>query len=306
MGKSRVFNSENIELKGLNLVEASAGTGKTYSIAILVLRLVIEKKVPLEKILMVTFTKAAVAELETRIRRFVRQAFRYASGKGNADTLIAGIVDRAGKEISASILKPAVQNLDELSVMTIHSFCEKCLMQYPFETGQSFDAEISTDITSILDFVVNDYWRREINTLEPGIFQYLTQRLSREGIRTVVAKILDDKVYLCTEIDEEETLQQIGQGIKDVEVAWHNFERHVTEHFTTIVSQTYGNRYANDLVQNNCDYPQMFMDAFVPKCKEGKQYISSCFPQEEAICSSYFRLDVRLNTLTAAYILLYF
>jgi len=55
--------------------------GRPFSIALLVLRLIIEKEVPLSKILMVTFTKAAVAELESRIRKFVRLASRYASGK---------------------------------------------------------------------------------------------------------------------------------------------------------------------------------------------------------------------------------
>ncbi len=68
------FDATIVPLEGSNLIEASAGTGKTYSIALLTLRLIIEKNIPIEKILMVTFTKAAVAELEIRIRAFVRMA----------------------------------------------------------------------------------------------------------------------------------------------------------------------------------------------------------------------------------------
>ena len=68
------FDSKEVELAGTNLIEASAGTGKTYSIAIMVLRLVLEVKLPIKEILMVTFTKAAVAELEERVRAFIRNA----------------------------------------------------------------------------------------------------------------------------------------------------------------------------------------------------------------------------------------
>ncbi|HHV40421.1 MAG TPA: UvrD-helicase domain-containing protein, partial [Bacteroidales bacterium] len=64
------FNALTVPLQGTNLIEASAGTGKTYSIALMVLRLVLEQGRPLREILMVTFTNAAVAELEVRIRLF--------------------------------------------------------------------------------------------------------------------------------------------------------------------------------------------------------------------------------------------
>ncbi|HSW35430.1 MAG TPA: UvrD-helicase domain-containing protein, partial [Candidatus Limnocylindrales bacterium] len=73
------LNIQDAELSGSKLIEASAGTGKTYSVALLVLRLILEKEVPIDKMLMVTFTKAATAELELRIRKFVRLAYRYAS-----------------------------------------------------------------------------------------------------------------------------------------------------------------------------------------------------------------------------------
>jgi superfamily I DNA/RNA helicase len=53
----KAFDPLTVPLRGSNLIEASAGTGKTYSIAILVLRLVLEKKVPIQEILMVTFHK---------------------------------------------------------------------------------------------------------------------------------------------------------------------------------------------------------------------------------------------------------
>ncbi len=75
------FDPLTVSLEGSNLIEASAGTGKTYSIAIMTLRLIVEKKTPIRKILMVTFTKAAVAELELRVRSFVRQALKVSRGQ---------------------------------------------------------------------------------------------------------------------------------------------------------------------------------------------------------------------------------
>ena len=78
MGNMKQFDALQVPLEGSNLIEASAGTGKTYSIAVLALRMIIEKGLTVKQILMVTFTNAAVAELELRIRLFVRQAYGYA------------------------------------------------------------------------------------------------------------------------------------------------------------------------------------------------------------------------------------
>ena len=90
------FNA-TVELEGSNLIEASAGTGKTYSVAILVLRLIIEKEISVKEILMVTFTKAAVAELEERIRLFIRLATKLVWVKAIEDETISDIVTKLVK-----------------------------------------------------------------------------------------------------------------------------------------------------------------------------------------------------------------
>ena len=122
------FNPETVILAGSNLIEASAGTGKTYSIAILTLRLIIEKNIPIEKILMVTFTKAAVAELETRVRSFVRLALKVSRGEDIEDKTIERMVKAQmviQNESTVTVeekLSTAQDFLDETSVLTIHSF----------------------------------------------------------------------------------------------------------------------------------------------------------------------------------------
>ena len=82
------FNASDVLLEQRNLIEASAGTGKTYSIGILVLRLIIEKNISVKEVLMVTYTKAAVAELEERIRLFVKIAFSVAKNEPVKDVAI--------------------------------------------------------------------------------------------------------------------------------------------------------------------------------------------------------------------------
>src|SRR6478609_1114366 len=120
------FDPSKVKLTGTNLIEASAGTGKTYSIAIMVLRLLLEEKLPVKEILMVTFTKAAVAELEERIRAFIRAAYRVSTCHSREDedeTIRAFVlkqVEKDGTEKVASLLRQAVLFLDETAIMTIH------------------------------------------------------------------------------------------------------------------------------------------------------------------------------------------
>ena len=130
------FNASLVPLEGSNLIEASAGTGKTYSIAILALRLLIEKKILVNEILMVTFTKAAVAELEERLRLFIRTAYKASLGEAITDETIAKLVEAAiekeGEIAIQKILRTAIIFLDETSVLTIHSFCQQTLTGFAF------------------------------------------------------------------------------------------------------------------------------------------------------------------------------
>ena len=137
------FDANTVSLEETNLIEASAGTGKTYSIAILCLRLILEKNIAIPEILMVTFTKAAV--VETRIRLFVRLAHQASMGEEINDTTIEFIVNNSIQTIGATEtetkLKNALLFLDETAILTIHSFCQRTLSEYAFETSQIFGAE---------------------------------------------------------------------------------------------------------------------------------------------------------------------
>jgi exodeoxyribonuclease V beta subunit len=93
------FDVYRVPLEDTNLIEASAGTGKTHSVALLALRLILEKEIGVEQILMVTFTIDAAAEMNVRVRKFLRDANNYLrSAAGDADsgrTQRPGTRDRA-------------------------------------------------------------------------------------------------------------------------------------------------------------------------------------------------------------------
>ncbi len=198
------FKSLTVPLQNTNLIEASAGTGKTYSIAILVLRLIVERNIELKEVLMVTFTKAAVAELETRIRRFVRDGYNHIIGQPASDSNIQEVLESAvkafGKDEVIVRLKRARQQLDETSIFTIHGFCQLSLSEFAFETGQLFDSDVIEDETAIIEKVVNEYWRKEITTIETSLLQILRDNgLSRAEIIDVVKKALSGKKFVCNE-----------------------------------------------------------------------------------------------------------
>ncbi len=204
--EKQLFNPSTVLLESSNLIEASAGTGKTYSIAILTLRLVLEKKIPIQQILMVTFTKAAVAELETRIRQFMRNALKASEGLSINDETISGIVqssiqnEAVGLKETQRLLKEAVLFLDETAILTIHSFCQRVLTEFAFETSQVFGAEILTDTKSIINDRVNAFWRKYITTLDVSLLRELIGAgISRNNLVRLMDNALGGKAFTPNE-----------------------------------------------------------------------------------------------------------
>jgi exodeoxyribonuclease V beta subunit len=197
MPQPQSFSASTVVLQGSNLIEASAGTGKTYSIAILVLRLILEKKISIKEILMVTFTKAAVAELEERIRLFVRSAYKVSMGEAIKDQTITAIVKGCEEQTEArKLLQEAVLFLDETSVLTIHSFCQKTLNEFAFETNQLFGAETLKDLDLIIETEINKFWRQQVTAIPSVLLgELIAAGLKRESIKKVLKEHLSGKKY---------------------------------------------------------------------------------------------------------------
>ncbi len=220
-----------------------------------------EKDIAFKESLLVTFTKAAVAALESGLESLLRLAsgiFR----ESDDEESHRRIVDRVTKEESLRKLKQALRSLDELSVMTIHSFCERNLTMHPFETGQPFKFEIATDISDIRDLVVNDYWRKKVNSLDRDLFVHFTEILTRDQIKEVLNKALDDKEYLSSPLEnEEEVPGKIKSAICETEKALKVFNDHIRENFESISSKQLTS-YAGDFIDENKSSPAKFKKAF--------------------------------------------
>ena len=159
----RILDHASVALSGMNLIEASAGTGKTYAIASLYLRLLVEKELRPEQILVVTFTEAATQELRARIRRRIREALDLFRGEETEDEFLVKLRDLADvtgtTDHAAAMLEAALAEFDMASIFTIHGFCLRALQDHAFESGALYDTELMTDQSTLAGQVIEDFWR---------------------------------------------------------------------------------------------------------------------------------------------------
>lgn len=170
---------------GVSLIEASAGTGKTYTIAMLVLRLVVESDIPIEKILVVTFTKVATEELKDRIRSRLADAKRILADENNASDLIIETWLRQTNLAPETIkrrLDNALFDIDQAGIFTIHGFCQRVLKEHALASGQLFDAELTEDIAAIRQACADDFWRRNIQNRPSWDAAILSKDLSTPDV----------------------------------------------------------------------------------------------------------------------------
>lgn len=152
---------------GVHLIEASAGTGKTYTIAMLVLRFVVEKAMNIEDILLVTFTRAATEELGGRIRLRLVEAKKLLQGETSAGdiTLQRWAESIESPELALRRIQIALLDIDRASVFTIHGFCQRMLQEQALESSQLFDVELQPDLEIVRRSVAEDFWRKYIYSL---------------------------------------------------------------------------------------------------------------------------------------------
>ncbi|WP_445424835.1 exodeoxyribonuclease V subunit beta [Alishewanella sp. HL-SH06] len=166
-----------LPLAGSALIEASAGTGKTFTIAALYVRFILahiptllapaRRALPLlpADILVVTFTKAATAELKDRIRQRLVEAavlFRDTETPAGADPFLVALKAEFAVEHwpqCAYALQMASEAMDEASVKTIHSWCQNVLREHAFSSGSLFSQQLVTDLSQLKLEAVRDYWR---------------------------------------------------------------------------------------------------------------------------------------------------
>ncbi|MGB5620007.1 MAG: UvrD-helicase domain-containing protein, partial [Desulfobacterales bacterium] len=168
------FDAIKTPLTGTTLIEASAGTGKTYTLAGLFVRLVLEQELEVEQILVVTYTTAATEELKTRIRSKLIQTRQALLGGDSREPfihrLIATLQDPGA---AAKRLDGVLADFDRAAILTIHGFCQRLLHEHAFETGTFYNTELMADPTVYYQEVAEDFWRKKLYDAVPELIGFL-------------------------------------------------------------------------------------------------------------------------------------
>ncbi len=176
MTPSTTLNPLTAPLSGINLIEASAGTGKTYTITTLFLRLILEKGLKVDNILVVTFTEAATEELRDRVRRRLHEALTaFQQGQSSDDVLQSLIQSSTDHKDAIFRLTNALRGFDEAGIFTIHSFCKQMLQENAFESGLLFETELIKDQSNLLREIVEDFWRQHFYESSQLFISYLVE-----------------------------------------------------------------------------------------------------------------------------------
>ena len=192
---------------GLRLLEASAGTGKTFALAHLTLRLITEAGHSLEQLLVVTYTDAAAEELRSRIGQRLQQALagleRIEVGAPAAmpDSVLEdwcmAAVDPPQRRLWIRRLLVALEQLDRADIATIHSFCRRNLRRLALISGAAMEPTLETDAAVLQSEVVQDLWQREMLTLPLDQLRGLRQRgVSPERLQAFLAQLDSDSTPL--------------------------------------------------------------------------------------------------------------
>jgi exodeoxyribonuclease V beta subunit len=310
------FNAITAPLDGSNLVEASAGTGKTYSIGILVLRLLLEKELQVKEILMVTFTNAAVAELEQRIRLFIRKAYKASLNEEIDDATILELVNNSinskGQKETQQILKDAVLFLDETNVLTIHGFCQQTLTEFAFETDQMFGIELLLDASGILEEKINQFWRQYVTTIPAELLGYLIEeKFSRAGISDLLKGHLSGKKYFAYQegkqysICEEDHLNTL-EVLKKIKLKEKKLEdiliKSIEKNKEGIIKKACSNQHAKAFIPLLERSPQLFLHAFFNKRKQEKvpAYLSKLFREIMDQCDDCDSVKKEIEAIVGA------
>jgi exodeoxyribonuclease V beta subunit len=162
-----------IALHGTSLVEAGAGTGKTHTIVDLYLRMLLERRLRVPQVLVVTYTLAATAELRGRIRR-----------------RLVALTHSLAPGADCEWLREALRSFDQAAIFTIHGFCQRALQEHAFESGRDFDCELVSEAGPLLSEVAQDFWAREL---------YAAPRFQVDYAKSSAARLLPSRLAQLAE-----------------------------------------------------------------------------------------------------------
>ncbi|MEX9602102.1 exodeoxyribonuclease V subunit beta [Providencia rettgeri] len=239
--ESQLLNVFSLPLRGQRLIEASAGTGKTYTIGILYLRLLLglggvnafPRPLSVEEILVVTFTEAATNELRGRIRQRIhdmrlvclRNGVGFESQPEYLE-LLAELSGESQRKFAAQWLQAAERQMDEAAIYTIHGFCQRMLVHNAFESGVLFEQTMIQDEFPIQKQACADFWRRHFYPLNYSMTKVIQSLwASPEALLSEIKPFLQGDIPLIINQPKQvETLEERHQRlillIESVKTAW--------------------------------------------------------------------------------------
>ncbi|MEQ4663008.1 exodeoxyribonuclease V subunit beta [Providencia rettgeri] len=239
--ESQLLNVFSLPLRGQRLIEASAGTGKTYTIGILYLRLLLglggvnafPRPLSVEEILVVTFTEAATNELRGRIRQRIhdmrlvclRNGVGFESQPEYLE-LLAELSGESQRKFAAQWLQAAERQMDEAAIYTIHGFCQRMLVHNAFESGVLFEQTMIQDEFPIQKQACADFWRRHFYPLNYSMTKVIQSLwTSPEALLSEIKPFLQGDIPLIINQPKQvETLEERHQRlillIESVKTAW--------------------------------------------------------------------------------------
>jgi len=181
--KAKALNAQTFPLRGSHLIEASAGTGKTWTIAALYVRLVLgqgqDGSAPVrpmlpQDVLVMTFTRAATRELSDRIRARLTEAAQVFRGLAKTDDdflqqLKHAYPEGEPREQAAHRLALAAQAMDDAAVYTIDAWCQRMLREHAFDSGSLFEENLVGDEAALRLEAVQDYWRQQLYPMDTAL-----------------------------------------------------------------------------------------------------------------------------------------
>ena len=201
--------------RGFTAIEASAGTGKTTTICAIVLRLIAEHRIPVEKVLVTTYTELATAELRRRLREMIVDALHCARGATASQPFVGAIVEKVGDRTElARRLELARHNFDEAPIFTIHGFCARVLAERAFESGVLFGTELTTDQSNFLHELADDFWRVHSYRNDPIVAKVIRDLIKPEQLTELLEQLTNNPMLRVIPPPEDlSTLKQkIGES----------------------------------------------------------------------------------------------
>ncbi len=264
-------------LQGVNLIEASAGTGKTFCIQKIVLRLVLEKNMPIEKILAVTFTEAATAELREKIRSELSSAMYFFDADNPKDIDDPGTREYLKEfkdndetaQDAHSKLRVAILNFDMASIHTIHGFCRRMLNDCSFESGIAFDTELLSDQTRLTKSVLEDFWRKTFYLKSPLLAAAVEMLgINMEKLSDISNELMKPGI-MPDRISNEKILTSVESIFKDIVSIWKSDGSRIVEIIKNCADAKMISQSKDNFREDNLEAIAASLDSLVLNCGSG-------------------------------------